>query len=113
VIWTPPALATGIEKIFLAHDTFRFRCGGKMQCKIHRLQLRMVEVMDMPERKPANLLRFSYLMTVTHLSECSKGKLKNWHVIPANSGIPECFVIATRLQLRAKRGRSEAGAVIQ
>ena len=40
-------------------------------------------------------------MTVTHLSECGKEKLKNWLVIPANSGNPECLVIATRLQLRA------------
>ena len=52
-------------------------------------------------------------MTVTHLSECGKEKLKNWHVIPANSGNPECLVIATRLQLRAKRGRGEADAAIQ
>ncbi len=52
-------------------------------------------------------------MTVTHLSECGQGKLKNWHVIPANSGNPECLVIATRLQLRAKRGRGEADAAIQ
>jgi hypothetical protein len=52
-------------------------------------------------------------MTVTHLSECGKGKSKNWHVIPANSGNPECFIIATRLQLRAQRGRGEAGAAIQ
>ncbi|MHB1238334.1 MAG: hypothetical protein ACYCY7_12325, partial [Gallionella sp.] len=47
------------------------------------------------------LLRFSYLMTMTHHSECSQGKLKNRHAIPANSGNPECLVIATRLQLRA------------
>ena len=52
-------------------------------------------------------------MTVTHLSECGKGKLKNWHDNPANSGNPECLVIATRLQLRAKRGRGVADAVIR
>jgi hypothetical protein len=34
------------------------------------------------------LLRFPYLMTVTHLSECGKEKLKNWHVI-VNSGNPD------------------------
>jgi hypothetical protein len=52
-------------------------------------------------------------MTVTHFSECGKGQLKNWHVIPANSGNPESLVIATRLQLRVKRGRGEADAAIQ
>jgi hypothetical protein len=34
------------------------------------------------------LLRFPYLMTVTHLSECGKEKLKNWHVI-VNSWNPD------------------------
>jgi hypothetical protein len=52
-------------------------------------------------------------MAVTHLAECGKEKLKNWHVIPANSGHPECLVVATRLQLREKRGRGEADAAIQ
>ena len=60
-----------------------------------------------------NLLGFPYLMTVTPLSECGKEKLKNWHVIPANSGNPECLVMATRLQLRAQRGRGEADVAIQ
>jgi hypothetical protein len=40
-------------------------------------------------------------MTVTHHSECGKEKLKSWHVVSANSGNPECLVIATR---RSRRG---------
>jgi hypothetical protein len=53
------------------------------------------------KQKTSELLRLPYLMAVTHLSKCGKWKLKIW------------LVIATRLQLRAKRGRGEADVAIQ
>lgn len=34
------------------------------------------------------LLRFPYLMPVTHLSKCAKEKLENWHIIPAKARNP-------------------------
>jgi hypothetical protein len=58
------------------------------------------------------LLSFPYLITVMHLSECGKEKLKNG-TSSAKAVIRNTLVIATRLQLRAKRGRGVADAAIQ
>ena len=64
-------------------------------------------------------------MTAMHLSECGKEKFKTGTSFPSFDGLgincpsdvhkrePEYVVIATRLQLRAKRGRGEADAAIQ
>ena len=51
-------------------------------------------------------------MTVTHLAEYGKGKLKNWHLIPANSGNPECLVIVQQ-GFSCERSAAEAKSTRQ
>ena len=63
--------------------------------------------MRQSKQKISELLRFPYLMAVTHLSKCGKWKLKSWLVIAITSDLPACLL--SRLASSSIRRRSRRG----